>query len=172
MHNSHNTKVEEGLLGSTPRTNVLTPHIGGAEFKFKYKLVAHKKEDSKWMRQRWTAEFRTDLRKCATMSSMQTVSVPAMMGVEALAVCKARHGPGRPLYRPAFSKIPSAGVIARMFPQKQSNLECYLPFASPSPTPVPYLNEILHALKLFSPTRQSLYITYLSHGHVPTLVTV
>lgn len=67
MHGSHNIQVEEGLLGNTPCRHVLKPHIGCAEFKSKYKLVAHKKEDSKWMRQRWTAEFRTDSKKCATI---------------------------------------------------------------------------------------------------------
>ena len=67
MHNSHGTQVEEGLLGSTPCRHVLTPQIGCAEFRIKYKLVAHKKEDSKWMRQRWTAEFWTDSKKCATV---------------------------------------------------------------------------------------------------------
>ncbi len=50
-------------------------HVGCAEFKSKYKLVAHKKEDSKWMRQRWTAEFRTDSKKCATIFLIRTVSV-------------------------------------------------------------------------------------------------
>lgn len=39
-----------------------------AEFRTKYKAIAHDKEESKWMRQRWMAEYRNDPRGCTPNS--------------------------------------------------------------------------------------------------------
>ncbi|KAK9822510.1 hypothetical protein WJX81_008146 [Elliptochloris bilobata] len=46
-----------------PATGFSPTDMNAKEFGDKYKLIAHEKEESKWMRQRWTSEFNSDSKK-------------------------------------------------------------------------------------------------------------